>query len=209
MRRNGDGPVVGLDLDGTLFDYHRHFLSFAEGWYGRPMPNPEDAEYGLPLHKFMRTSKSTYRRCKLAYRLGGLKRSMPMYEGADRLTQELRKDGCEIWIATTRPYLKVDNIDPDTRECLRRNHIQYDGIIYGEHKYRDLRKQVGLERIVCVMDDLPEMVMQATSLGMHGVVRAQPYNRAFPWHLRAVDMDDALEGIRYRLKEWRWKHEHR
>ena len=206
MRSNGEGPIVALDIDGTLGDYHGHFLRFAEAWYGRPMPNPAEAEYGLPLHKFMRTSKATYRRCKLAYRQGGLERSMPAYPGAAELTRELRKSGVGVWITTTRPYLKYDQLYHDTLHWTRRNGIQYDAVLHGEHKYRDLAKQVGAGRVVCVMDDLPELIMQATSLGMHGIIRDQPYNKAFSWHLRAVDMQDALEGIKYRLKEWRDKH---
>jgi hypothetical protein len=205
MRHNGYGPVVGLDIDGTLGDYHAHFLRFAASWYGREMPAPEDINPGLPLHKFMRTSKRTYRECKLAYRQG--ERSMPVYPGAMALTRAIRKAGCELWLCTTRPYLKMDTQSPNTQHWLRRNKIQYDHILSGPHKYRDLVKQVGLDRIVCIMDDLPEMVVQATSLGIHGIVRDQPYNRHFSWHLRAMDMEDALDGIGYRLKEWRWKHE--
>jgi hypothetical protein len=57
------------------------------------------------------------------------------------------------------------------------------------------------------MDDLPEMVIQATSLGMDGVIRDQPYNKHFSWHLRAMDMYDAQEGIMRLLKIWRDKNE--
>jgi len=170
-------PVVALDIDGTLFDYHGHFLRFAEGWYGRPMPSPGEINPGLSLHKFMRTSKSTYRQCKLAYRSGGLERSMPVYEGAAELTRALRKAGAEIWICTTRPYLKMDSQSPNTVHLLRRNGIQYDHMLSGPHKYRDLVKQVGTERIIGVLDDLPEMYEQATSLGLRAIMRTQPYNR--------------------------------
>lgn len=181
--RNGHGkPVVALDIDGTTGDYHGHFLRFAEGWYGRPMPSPEEINPGLPLHRFMRTQKKTYRECKLAYRQGGMKRTMPCYPGASELTRAVRKAGAEVWICTTRPYLRLDNIDPDTREWLRRNKIQYDAVIYGEDKYKELVRQVGLERIVAIAEDLPEMVHAAQILGVSNIyLRDQPYNR----HLRA------------------------
>ncbi len=177
--RNGYGkPVVALDIDGTMGDYHGHFLRFAEGWYGRPMPSPEEINPGLPLHKFMRTQKKTYRECKLAYRQGGMKRTMPCYPGASDLTQALRRAGAEVWICTTRPYLRLDNIDPDTREWLRRNRIRYDAVIYGEDKYKELKRQVGLGRIVAIVDDLPEMVRAAQMIGIRNVyLRDQPYNR--------------------------------
>lgn len=178
---NGTGydsrPVVALDIDGTLGDYHGHFLRFASAWYGRPMPDPSDINPGLPLHKFMGTSKHTYRQCKLAYRQGGQKRSMPAYVGARELTVSLRNRGVEVWICTTRPYLRLDNIDPDTRHWLRRNRIQFDAVIWGEHKYRTLAKSVGAERVVAVLEDLPGLCAQASRLGLPTLLRDQPYNR--------------------------------
>lgn len=176
--QNGNKPVVALDLDGTLGNYHLHFLRFAEGWLGRPMPDPQLNTDGVPLYSWMGVSKRTYRECKLAYRQGGMKRSMPCYEGAPELARYIRRRGAEVYICTTRPYLRLDNIDPDTRHWLRRNRIQYDGVIFGEHKYRQLRDLVG-PKVLMVMDDLPEMLAQAeTALpGATPVIRSQPYNR--------------------------------
>jgi len=203
MKHNFDGPVVAVDIDGTLGDYHSHFLCFAAGWYGRQMPDPKDINPGLPLHKFMQTSKSTYRQCKLAYRQGGLERSMPAYEGAAELTNTIRKCGAELWLATTRPYLKLDTQSPDTRHWLRANKIQYDHLIWGEHKYRDLVKQVGRERVAAVLDDLPEMIQQAASLKLPTILRDQPYNKHLDWFPRAMDLDAALEEILIDLGKWK------
>ena len=170
-------PVVALDIDGTLGDYHGHFTRFAEQWTGRPMPDPAAINPGLPLHRHLGMAKSTYRACKLAYRQGGMKRSMPVYPGAADMIREFRKAGADVWICTTRPYLRLDNIDPDTRHWLRRNHIQYDGVLFGERKYRDLARIVGADRVVAVLDDLVDMVEQADRLGMPAYLRDQPYNR--------------------------------
>lgn len=178
FRNGGDKPVVALDIDGTLGDYHGHFLRFAEGYIGKNMPDAKDINPGLPLWKHMRVSKASYRAAKLAYRQGGLKRSMPCYEGADDLTNDLRRAGAEVWICTTRPYLRLDNIDPDTREWLRRNKIKYDAVIFGETKYKELIKQVGISRIVSVADELPEQAEKAYRLGLAPIfMMDQPYNR--------------------------------
>lgn len=173
---NGDKPVVALDIDGTLSDYHGWFTRFAELWTGRAMPDPTLNTDGVPLYKWLGMSKANYRQCKLAYRQGGMKRSMPCYPGSSELTREIRKAGCEVWICTTRPYLRLDNIDPDTRHWLRRNRIQYDGVIFGDHKYRELVRLVGAEQVLLVVDDLPPMCEQALSLGLPTVLRSQPYN---------------------------------
>jgi len=174
-RRVHQAPVIALDIDGTLGDYHTHFTKFAEKWVGREMPDPLENTGGEPLYKWLGMSKSTYRQCKLAFRQGGLKRSMPVYPYVKEAVRTLRKDA-DVWICTTRPYLRLDSIDPDTRHWLRRNGIQYDGVLFGEHKYRDLHRIVGGERIVCVVDDEPEHFDRAAALGMYPILRTQPYN---------------------------------
>jgi hypothetical protein len=213
MRPTDWKPVVALDIDGTLGDYHGHFLRFSSSWIGREMPDPRDINPGLPLHKFMRVSKRTYRECKLAYRQGGLKRSMPAYDGASELTRAIRKAGAEVWICTTRPYLRLDNIDPDTRHWLRRNKIQYDAVIYGEHKYRDLTRNVGANRVVLVVDDLPEMIDQAVGRLLPSLLRDQPYNRHYQhpsdylaqdmWRGRAYTLEEAKIVALSQIQEWR------
>lgn len=176
MRPMPDAPLVALDIDGMLGDYHGHFIRFAEQWLGRELPDPYAVTGGVKLHQYLHMSRRTYNECKLAYRQGGLKRSMPCYDGSSDLTHYIRERGVQVWICTTRPYLRLDNIDPDTRHWLRRNRIQYDGVIYGEHKYRDLVRIVGRERVLFVADDLPELCQQAVGLGLVAVLRTQPYN---------------------------------
>jgi phosphoglycolate phosphatase-like HAD superfamily hydrolase len=209
---NGDSPVVGLDIDGTLGDYHRHFLAFATGWLGKTMPAPEDINPGLPLHRYMRVSKARYRECKLAYRQGGMKRSMPAYPGARELTQHVRKKGAAVWICTTRPYLRLDNIDPDTRAWLRRNGIQYDGVLFGERKYAELARIVTPARVLLVVDDLVECILAAQRAGIaYGLLRDQPYNRYYkercnPMCERVHSMRQIQQVFDNRLVLWNRSH---
>lgn len=204
---NGKGPVLGIDVDGTLAEYHGHFLNFAQGWLGREMPDPSKINPGLPLHKFMGVSKSTYRRIKLAYRQGGLKRSMPAYEGARELTVNLRKTAClgmraELIICTSRPYLQLGGIDPDTRHWLKRNGIQYDNIVWGENKYRDLFREYGY-RVAGILDDLPPMIRQATDLGIPACLKDQPYNLVDRPHVAiARDLFQAEAVLTNMLHKW-------
>lgn len=204
---NAGKPVVALDVDGTLGDYHGHFTRFAAEWTGRPLPLPADINPGLPLHKHLGMSKRLYRECKLAYRRGGLKRSMPCYEGASALTRYMRKSGAQVWICTTRPYLRFDGIDPDTRHWLRRNGIQWDGVLFGERKLRDLVSSVGRESVMLVVDDLPEVINEAGSILPFAVrvLRDQPYNQHYnnPWYFRANTMEDVQILFDKALALWR------
>lgn len=173
-------PVVALDIDGTEADYHGHFTWFAELWTGRRMPDPAEINPGLPLYKHLGMSRDNYNRCKLAFRQGGMKRSMPAYEGFAELVKHMRRTGAQVWFCTTRPYLRLDNVDPDTRHWFRRNGVHaYDGLIYGNSKYRHLVKIVGADRVLMVVDDLPEMCDQSLRLKLPTVLRDQPYNKHY------------------------------
>lgn len=177
MRPHPFAPVIALDIDGTSGDYHGHFTRFAEQWLGKKMPDPLEFTGGVHFSKHLGISRSTYNKVKLAYRQGGLKRSMPVYDGIGEFTRYVRRQGVQVWICTTRPYLRLDNIDPDTRHWLtKRAHMQYDAVLYGQHKYRDLVRAVGRDRVVIVFDDLPAMIEQAMSLGLPTCLRSQPYN---------------------------------
>lgn len=202
--RNGvDKPVLALDIDGSLGDYHGHFLAFARNYFGRAMPDPAQINRGFPLWQHMEVTLPEYREAKLAYRQGGFKRWMPAYDGAADLTKAARTAGAEVWICTTRPYLRLDNIDPDTREWLRRNTIEYDAVLFDDRsrdggKYVELVRQVGRSRIVGVLDDLPESLSEAAGNGIRQIwMRDQPYNQHFQpkWADRIFDLWDLTAAV--------------
>lgn len=63
---NGEGiPIVALDIDGTLGDYHSHFLRFAEQWLDKRMPPSTEINPGLHLSEFMDIPHHVYRDVKL------------------------------------------------------------------------------------------------------------------------------------------------
>lgn len=170
-------PVFGIDIDGTIAAYHDHYLAFAEQWLGRPLRRGYDGS--VPLWKWCGTSRQTYRQTKLAYRMGGMKRSMPLLPAplpqARELTKYLNKYG-DVYLCTSRPYLSHDNIDGDTRHWVRRNGVVCSGIIWGEHKYRELARMVGVERVVTILDDIPAMCLQAHNLGIPAILAQRQHN---------------------------------
>lgn len=216
MRTNGYGiPIVAVDIDGTMAAYHLWFLKFAELYLGKPMPHEQEATDGQPLHDLMGVTKEVYREVKLAYRQGGMKRSMPCLEGASSLIRRIRIElSAEVWICTTRPYLRLDNIDPDTREWLKRNDIGYDALLFdpadGDDKYRELHRQAD-GRVACALEDLPAQAMKALAFGVPVVLlRNQPYNLKWnaPMGLRSRikrwgDAQHAYEMVRTAVNEWR------
>lgn len=167
-------PVVALDIDGTLGAYHGHFTRFASEYVGRELPHTYKGD--VPFNKHLGLSKPMYRKIKLAYRRGGLKRSMPAYDYASEMTRIIRERKARIVICTTRPFLSMDEVEPDTVHMLKRQGIKYDYIISGENKYRDLCKLVDKSRVVMVLEDQDDMLSQAVSLGLPAVRFAGVHN---------------------------------
>lgn len=202
-------PVVAIDIDGTLADFHSHFLAFGEQYLDVVGDYASRAYDGTGSFRewccgVWDCDEYTWRQVKLAYRQGGMKRSLPPFHGAAEICRAIREAGAELWVTTTRPYLRLDGIDPDTRFWLERRGIEYDGLLYDEDKYLRLAERVEKSRVVAVLDDLPE---QWSAASEHFGWRV-PLLRRTTWN-RGVScdqgVDDLVEGrtvIVERIKTW-------
>jgi len=208
-------PVVAVDIDGTMGLYHKHFLEFAAAYLNRQVythyvGNQPFKEWFCMTYD---CSVDDWHDIKLAYRQGGLKRTMPVYPQAAQLCKSIREAGAELWVTTTRPYIRHDNIDPDTREWLRRHGIKYDYLIYDGHKYHKLRRMVGKERVCAVLDDLQEEITEAHSQfgGDVPILRVNDFNTAYkssvglmiPAVPIATNLEMAFRLIHDRIKQWK------
>lgn len=206
---------MALDIDGTLGDYHSNFLEFAWRYFDRGPKtwNPETTNPGLPLWEHMGIDQRDYRYAKLAYRQGGWKRWMPVYPGAAELTRSIRSAGAEVWLCTTRPYLRLDNVDPDTREWLRRSAIEYDAVLFDPvdpefNKYDELARQAK-DRVCAVVDDLPEMIEAAYQAelclfpAMGPILRDQPYNRHYENARRSGSCEEIQIRVLHDIERWK------
>lgn len=175
-RVNPIAPVIGLDIDGTLARYHDHFVAFAEQYLQERLKVIWHQDFRGEFNQALGLDKALYRQIKLAYRQGGMKRSIPTYGDIRGLVQEIRESGIQVWICTTRPWNRLDNIDPDTTFWVERNMGRVDGVIYGEEKYEDLLDIVGKGRVLGVVDDLPENIQRAQALGIPCGLRRGSHN---------------------------------
>lgn len=194
-------PVVAIDIDGTIGDYHGSWFRFASDYYGREYSG-EGFDGTVPLHQYMDLSRSEYRTCKLAYRQGGQKRMMPLFPGAGQLVRGMRMAGAEIWITTTRPYNRFDSTDPDTRHWLERHNLPFDHLIFDDDKYGVLSNMVDPSRIVGVLEDLPENYDRAHELGLQPFLIKTHYNRAIHRPFEVGSLYVALEVLRAKVSLW-------
>lgn len=171
-------PVVAFDIDGVLGDYHSHFTAFCLNYWQHATLRSQPYDGSMEFEEWLGLTKIEYREAKLAYRQGGFKRWLPIYPGAVEAVRTVRDAGCDVWIATTRPWQLLNNIDPDTREWLRRHSIRYDGLLYGDDKYRQLCESVDPDRIIAVVDDLSVQCGLAEKDGLKAFQVERPHNAA-------------------------------
>lgn len=194
--------MVAVDIDGTIGVYHDHFVDFAEGYLGRILPARYDGS--VPFWKHLGLDLTTYRQVKLAYRQGGMKRSMPLRYGAVQLFDICKTYDAEIWITTTRPYLRLDNIDPDTQHWLDRHGLKPDFMLYDEDKYGQLHDMVGPERVVAVVEDLAEQWDRAAELfGSKVPIMAYGYHNLSERRSGEGSLVKIAEQVAQRIEEWR------
>lgn len=212
MRLPPTAPVVALDIDGSLADYYNHFTWFAGLYLQREIHATWNREFRGEFSEALGLEKHLYRQIKLAYRQGGMKRSIKPFNGAGELVRSLRGNGVQVWICTTRPWNRLDNIDPDTNFWLDHNLGRVDGVIYGEDKYSDLIDIVGKDRILGVLDDLPENIEKAQSLDLKAVLKKGDHNEWWTESHRRIgfNYNNGARNIEEFLKIARdWIREHK
>ncbi len=197
-------PIAVVDIDGTLADYHGHFVRFAEQYLGKRLPRNYSGD--REFSEYLGLEKPLYREVKLAFRQGGLHRSAPAFYNASWFMHKLREYGLEVWIATHRPYLRLDNISPDTLHWLDRLDIVYDHVVYGDfvvNKFERLLSSVEKPRIVAAVEDLTEMCYEAEEQGIVAIQMDRQHNSEAQHHLRAGDFYEALMIITRLTDQWR------
>ena len=202
-------PVVAIDIDGTLGNYHAHFLQFAEMWMGRSiepyrMYYTGQTGFGDWFTTTYGMDWTTFRQIKLAFRQGGMKRNMPVFDGAPEFVRWLDDIGLEVWLTTTRPHERFDRVDPDTIEWLRRNGIEFAGLLYSDDKIEDLYERVDPARVLAVLDDQEDILTDVDRVFGRGIgiKRMTDWNESWTWYRQATSLDHAYRLIRDRLDTW-------
>lgn len=212
-------PIVAIDIDGTLADYHTHLIEFATMWLGHgPEEGGDTTLNGIsyepytgegPYSDWFMTAfgveHEVFRQVKLAYRQGGMKRVQPVYDNSARMVNGLRDYGVEVWLTTTRPHDRFDRVDPDTREWIYRNGITFDALLYHGEKLKELAERVSPDRVVAVLDDQEDILIEAETVlpSATGILRRTQYNSAVEWDPAVEFLSDAYHTMKTLVDEWR------
>lgn len=198
-------PIVVSDIDGVLGMYHQHFAQFNSQYWSLPLPLEMWDGTG-EFEDHLGVDKAQYREAKLAYRQGGQKRVMPVYAQARNWLDNLHLAGAEVWLATTRPWMRHDSTDPDTRWWLTKNCMFYDHLLYDEDKYERLADLVDPQRVVMILEDLPDQYDAAEKYFPGKAVQiARPHNHARVCRkpVRVSQLLAAAHMALDRIEEWK------
>jgi len=195
---------VAADIDGTFAKYHPTFVGFCSKYFNRPFKDGYDGS--VDFEEYLGLSRPEYRAAKLAYRQGGNKRWLPVYDGAVNFCLSVRALGAELWLATTRPWQRLDNVDPDTQEWLQRNGVKIDGLLFGDDKYHQLCEHVGAARVVAVVDDLGLQIDAAKDLGLNAYQVLRQHNSGDQRDPR-LPLAEIYHRIEADINKWRIDHE--
>jgi hypothetical protein len=206
-------PVVAIDIDGVLGDYHAHFLRFAVPYFGFDLEKLLEMSlsrydgsipFSLYCEGHFGITLQEYRDCKLAYRQGGMKRSMPINEFAGALCRLVRQEA-ELWVTTTRPYLSLDGVVPDTRFWLALHRIDYDGLLFDADKYMTLAERVDPERVTAIVDDYDKAYDAAAEIYGPGIplLYENGYNAAMTEGRQSrAGLRNVCDWIRESIRDW-------
>jgi hypothetical protein len=169
--------VVAIDVDGTMAKYHRAYRDFLILYDNRVSWQTPNTWTGLGEFRdvFGLTQHEHHER-KLAFRAGGFKRWMDKFDSAGWMMKRLQQMGLEVWVTTTRPWMRMDNVDRDTLEWLRRWDIPFDHLLFDEDKYGRLMELVDPERILLVLDDENEQIQRCEELALPAVLHRSEWN---------------------------------
>jgi len=197
-------PIICIDIDGTIAEYHDHLLTFCLSYYNLGAQKISYWDGDGNFEDYIGITQEQYREAKLAFRQGGMKRTMPIIPGAARLARGARDAGAEIWMTTTRPWQRLDNVDPDTREWLSRHGIPYDHLLYDEFKYERITELVDAGRIAAIIDDLPEQCHSARQSGLPVTMVARNHNASSGFAPRQ-ELGLCAQWAINNIKEWKKK----
>lgn len=202
-------PIVAIDIDGTLADYHGWFVQFARRYLHQEMEQLDKYDGTYPFREWFcqqfGVTETVWHDVKLAYRQGAQKRMQPAFPGAGFFVDSLHAFDVEVWLTTTRPYLRLDNIDPDTRDWLAFHNIKYHGLIYDDDKYQILYNNVDKQRVIAILEDTAEQYEAAMALFGHTVpiLMRNSWNSGVRAVIEATTLSSALNLIGTRARGWR------
>ena len=148
--------IAVVDIDGVLADYPSCFIEWVK--------ENKDFSFDLsvreddPLH---------WRSLKHEYRMSGIKRDLPVVNGAPAFVRKLKEKGYFVLIATSRPVSLYPHLTFDTIYWLKTNEIEYDYLLFSDVEEKVSVLKDLLKNVACVFDDEQETIDEFKKQGIN------------------------------------------
>jgi uncharacterized HAD superfamily protein len=182
--------ICAFDLDDTLADSTPFWIRFVNSNINTQFANLNEMKNTLPYNK--------YRELKLKYRTSDIKINIPVIDDAARITSHLKAYGYEIIIITARPFEEHKCLFKLTTDWLNKNHICYDGIIWGENK--DIKVMTEVENLKFIVEDHRYIANKCAKFGMRVYLLNNKYNQG-ETHSNVIRIYSLLEIQEYEENE--------
>lgn len=138
-----------LDIDGILIEYPKVFLIWTKSTKDLDFMTLEEMKESMTVEQ--------YEAIKKEYRYSGVKRELPIVDGAKEIMLMLKKLKWNIWVVTSRPNMHP--VNTDTRYWLD-NNVPYDKLTFQKDKKKLFNKSNGIKLVVDDNQEFLEWVKQ-------------------------------------------------
>lgn len=188
-------PILIVDLDGTIANYHDSFLIWCEYEGYLAEGTHKSMQFGLRPDGDLLVAYPEYRRwCDEFEGSGGYRNICPYYDGVN-LVRAARTQGAYIVVTTARPVNTFKRIWHDTWSWLREFGIVPDQLLFEE----DRSLFAGMfsdKQPVAALEDNPQNAARLARSGATVWLRAQPYNEGISWHLPNIHRVKSYDEVK-------------
>lgn len=138
-----------------------------------------------------------WQKIKHTFRVGGFKRTLPVFQDVYTFLYRMRADGYQIVLLTSRPIDRYPNIFTDTIFWLNRNHLPYDFVWWAHDKAERIAQVDGFKQhIKFAVDDDVKYVMQfaTANIPTYWLQRHRPIDTQ-PNYIQNVHIVSSLSDI--------------
>jgi NTP pyrophosphatase (non-canonical NTP hydrolase) len=167
------GNILITDIDGTLGDWRKTFINWAEKLGVTPLT--EDKLNSLSLDTDLSFRYAEYNRLKENFERTGGYLFVEPYEDSARVIRKLRESGVYVIAYTSRPVGHFHRIWHDTWSWLHK-FCPVDELRIGHEQRLLLADELSENGRVAMFEDDPGIILRASLSGIKTFVRKQPYN---------------------------------
>jgi len=185
-----DKKVIGIDLDGVVFDYPKSYYDFIKKRIGKKINN--NGSYDVYKNVSKEIGWKRAKSLKHQYRESGEKKFISEIKNAAKTVNSLKRRGYKIVILSARPFREYPRIFSDTIFSLKRIGLKYDAIIFNEKKEEKIIER--FPKMNFMIEDHGGNALKIAEKGYKVFLLDKPYNQGIE-HKNIIRIDRIEEVL--------------